>query len=214
MQMIHTLSFQLLIANLVLLKLLKLKNGLGEKNVSLNRTKSVEIVFVSPRNKRASVILPPAIFGIQRVESIKALGVTSSRKFSACRQCFLGACARTLFALHTLRHHGLPEDAIHAVYQAVICQLGGDSAVQLIEVELKRSFGDRNDSNFGLPQRHRSTLFVLRPMLSCLTISCIIDNIYCSHCFLWCVMIITVCVVGLIIFKYLLVHRHSKTITF
>ena len=45
-------------------------------------------------------------------------------------------------------------------------QLGGDSPERLIEVDMKRSFGfgGRRDSNFGQPQRHRSTLFVLRPV--------------------------------------------------
>jgi hypothetical protein len=32
----------------------------------------------------------------------------------------LGACARTLLGLRTFRHHGLPEDTIYAVYQAVV----------------------------------------------------------------------------------------------
>ena len=45
-----------------------------ENYASLNRAKSVEIVFVSPRSKRASVIPPPAVPGIERVESIKVLG--------------------------------------------------------------------------------------------------------------------------------------------
>ena len=44
-----------------------------ENNLSLNRTKSVEIVFVSPRSKRDLVIPPPAVPGIERVMSLKVL---------------------------------------------------------------------------------------------------------------------------------------------
>jgi hypothetical protein len=92
-----------------------------ENNLTLNRTKSVEIVFVSPRSKRATIIPPPSVLGFQRVESIKVLGVTVSRKFSVAQHVddLLAACAQTLFALRTLRHHGLPDDAIHTVFQAV-----------------------------------------------------------------------------------------------
>ena len=32
----------------------------------------------------------------------------------------LAACARTLFAIRTLRNHGLPTSAIHAVFQATV----------------------------------------------------------------------------------------------
>ena len=92
-----------------------------ENNLTLNRTKSVEIVFVSPRNRRATIIPPPSVLGFQRVEAIKVLGVTISRTLSVAQHVdgLLAACAQTLFALRTLRHHGLPDDAIKAVFQAV-----------------------------------------------------------------------------------------------
>ena len=97
-----------------------------EKNLSLNRTKSVEIVFVSPPSNRDLVIPPPAVPEIERAEPLKVLGVTFNRKFSVSQHIdnVLGACAQTLFAIRTLRYHGLPEDAIYAVYQAVVdrCQ--------------------------------------------------------------------------------------------
>jgi len=91
-------------------------------NLALNRAKSVEIVFVSPSCRRATLIPSPAVSGFQRVETIKALGVTVSRKFSVSQHVdnLLAACAQTLFALRTLRHHGLPDDAIHVVFQAVV----------------------------------------------------------------------------------------------
>ena len=74
-----------------------------ENNLSLNRTKSVEIVFVSPRSKRDLVIPPPAVPEIERVESLKVLGVTFNQKFSVSQHIdnVLGACAQTLFTIRT-----------------------------------------------------------------------------------------------------------------
>ena len=51
-------------------------------NLSLNRTKSAEIVFVSPWSKREIKLPPSPVPGFERVESISALGVTVSRLFS------------------------------------------------------------------------------------------------------------------------------------
>jgi len=91
-------------------------------NLTLNRAKLVDFFFVSPRCRRATLILSPAVPGFQRVETIKVLGVTVSRKFSVTQHVdnLLAACAQTLFALRTLRHHVLPDEAIHAVFQAVV----------------------------------------------------------------------------------------------
>jgi hypothetical protein len=131
-------------------------------NLALNRAKSAEIVFVPPRSRLATGIPPPAVPGFARVESIKALGVTISRKFSVAEHVehLLAACAQTLFALRTLRHHGLPTGAIHAVFQAtVVAKLcyaspawwGFTSAADRdrLEALLRRSarFGYRPDSS-------------------------------------------------------------------
>ena len=92
-------------------------------NVALNRAKSDEIVFVPPRSRRAAHIPPPAVPGFKRVEESKGLRVTiSDRKFSVKQHIdnLLGACAQTLFALRTLRHHGLPVGAIHTIFQATV----------------------------------------------------------------------------------------------
>jgi len=47
-------------------------------NLLLNWTRSVEIVLIPPRNRRSIVISPPAVPEFERVQSIKALGVTIS----------------------------------------------------------------------------------------------------------------------------------------
>lgn len=91
-------------------------------NLRLNRTKSAEIVFVAPLSKRANVIPPPAVPEITRVESIKVLGVTVSRRFSVAQHvdAVLAGCAQTLFALRTLRQHGMPGNALRTVYHATV----------------------------------------------------------------------------------------------
>ena len=60
--------------------------------------------------------------GICRVEHVKALGVTISRKFSVLLHVdeLLTKCSQSVFVLRTLRQHGLPPDALHAVFQAVV----------------------------------------------------------------------------------------------
>ena len=89
----------------------------NSNNLRLNHVKSMEIVFVPPRCRRAVVIPESAVPTIPRVEEIKALGVTISRKFSVALPV---SCAQSLFALRTLRHHGLPTDALHTIFQATV----------------------------------------------------------------------------------------------
>ena len=50
------------------------------------------------------------------------LGVTFSRKFSVSLHVdeLLTKCTQSLFVLRTLRHHGVPLDALHMVFQAVV----------------------------------------------------------------------------------------------
>ena len=69
-----------------------------------------------------SDLTEPVVPGIPRVENIKVLGVTLSRKFSVALHVdqLLVTCAQSLFALRTLRHHGLPSEALHAVFQAKV----------------------------------------------------------------------------------------------
>jgi len=62
------------------------------------------------------------ISGFTRVQLIKMLGVTLSRKFSISQHIaeLLAACSHSLFAFRTLRQHGLPDDALHAIFQAIV----------------------------------------------------------------------------------------------
>jgi len=99
-----------------------IENWAIANNLQLNRAKSAEIVFVSPKSRRLIEIPPPAVPGFDRVDQIKVLGVTISRKFSTAShvQHLLAACAQTLFALRTLRHHGLNSSSIQTIFQATV----------------------------------------------------------------------------------------------
>ena len=91
-------------------------------NLLLNRVKSAEIVFVAPRSRRELTLPPPNTFGLVRIDSIKALGVSFTRKLSVTPHVdeLLAVCAKTLFALRTLRQHGLPNPIIHDIFQATV----------------------------------------------------------------------------------------------
>ena len=90
----------------------------SSNNMRLNHAKSAEIVFVPPRGRLAVVVPEPAAPNIPRVENIKILGVTLSRKFSVAQHVdlLLVSCAQSMFALRTLRHHGLPTDALRTLF--------------------------------------------------------------------------------------------------
>jgi len=89
-------------------------------NLTLNKTKSVEIIFRRPRSRK--VVLPPPIPGIARVEEFKFLGVTFGHGFSVQSHVdeIIGACARTLYALKILKAHGMNKDAIHTVFRSTV----------------------------------------------------------------------------------------------
>jgi len=91
-------------------------------NLALNRAKSAEMIVVAPRSRRSVESPPAAVAGFARVDFIKALGVTFDNKLSFTRHIdeVLAGCSQMLFALRTLRSHGLSDSAIHVVYQATI----------------------------------------------------------------------------------------------
>jgi hypothetical protein len=90
-------------------------------NLRLNHSKTVEIIFFNPDKKRGRTDLPPACPGIVRAETITALGVELSNNFSMRKHIdsLLASCNQTLFALRTLRAHGLSNGSLHAIFMAV-----------------------------------------------------------------------------------------------
>ena len=109
-----------------------------------------QLTIVEVNSRCCVVITAPAVPDIPRVEKIKALGVTLSRRFSVSQHVdqLLVSCSQSLFALRTLRHHGLLTGALHAVFQAtVVSKLayaspawwGFTSAADRLEAFLRRS---------------------------------------------------------------------------
>ena len=88
-----------------------------------NRKKCVEIVITAPSSGHKVVNPSPVVFPcFERVESLKALGVTVNNKlsFSDHVEDLMTKSTRTLFVLNTLRSHGMPDYALQNVFQATV----------------------------------------------------------------------------------------------
>ena len=77
-------------------------------NLKLNLTLSQEIIFTDQRRK-TKFSIPDKIPLLQRVQTIKILGVTFTSGLSVMLhvQSVIAACAQTLYAMRVLRKHGL-----------------------------------------------------------------------------------------------------------
>jgi len=85
-------------------------------NLKFNISKTVEIVFPA----RACLPEPPLNPGVQRVPSVKILGIVVVPKlnFQLNATETLTSCNRSLFALRTLKHHGLDEHMLQITFKA------------------------------------------------------------------------------------------------
>ena len=79
-----------------------------KNNLSLNRSKSQEIIFIDRRRKR-SIQHPPPLPDISHVSSIKILGVTVSGSLSVCGHIdnVITSCAQSIQAMRILQAHGM-----------------------------------------------------------------------------------------------------------
>ena len=88
----------------------------ASNNLSLNLSKSEEIVFVDKRKKHKFNI-PDTLDGLKRVQNIKSLGVTFTNGLSVTHvQHLTTSNAQILYALKILRAHGLCRMAIQGFY--------------------------------------------------------------------------------------------------
>ena len=87
----------------------------ASKNLRINSSKTREIVIV--RSHSASLSEQPSITGMHRSTSIEILGVTIGEKLALTEHIdrTLGSCSSSLYALRTLRAHGLPTQALFQV---------------------------------------------------------------------------------------------------
>jgi len=90
-------------------------------NLKVNPTKYAEIIFTDKR--RITVEHPPAPMpNMKRVSSMKILGVTFTSGLSGSEhiQAIINSCSQTLYALRTLKAHGMDDSALQTIYCSVI----------------------------------------------------------------------------------------------
>lgn len=89
-------------------------------NLTLNTTKTKELMLSRPKFKKSD--LPPLVPGIVRVESLNVLGVIFQDKLSFNEHVkkIVCKCAQGVYALRTLKAHGLSGTALWDVAEASI----------------------------------------------------------------------------------------------
>jgi len=87
-------------------------------NLRLNREKTKEIIF-SARRKGA---LPPPLSGIERVPSLRVLGVTVNDKLTAADHMatLLLSSTSLLYAMRVVRSHGTPPSSLHDIFCSTV----------------------------------------------------------------------------------------------
>jgi hypothetical protein len=93
-----------------------------KNNLQLNRKKTACIIFTNP-DSRQSVKVPEQIVpDIDIVDSLNILGVTVTRNLTMSVHVnkVLSSCAQTLFALRTLRAHGMPYPALQTIFRSKV----------------------------------------------------------------------------------------------
>jgi len=95
-----------------------LQTWAADNNLRLNREKTKEIIF-SARRKGA---LPPPLSGIERVPSLRVLGVTVNDKLTADDHVarLLSSGTSLLYAMRVLRSHGTLPSSLHDIFRATV----------------------------------------------------------------------------------------------
>jgi hypothetical protein len=89
-----------------------------QNNLTLNVSKTKEMIVRRPRTKLKNP--PPCLPGVTRVESINILGVLFKNDFKCTEQMdrLVARGAQTLYAIRTLRNHGLSGQRLWEVTQS------------------------------------------------------------------------------------------------
>ena len=90
-----------------------------ENNLQLNCKKSQKMIISRPRGRQIQDI--PELPDIRRVSSVKLLGVTLTEQFSMEQHIkeVISSSARALYALRILRTHGMKDEDLQTVFQAM-----------------------------------------------------------------------------------------------
>lgn len=89
-------------------------------NLTLNRTKTQEILFHSPRRPIPHSLYPSPLPNITTVQTLKCLGVIISADLSIGEHisAIISTCQQSTYAIRILRSHGLQGDALHMIFKA------------------------------------------------------------------------------------------------
>ncbi len=91
-------------------------------NLKLNRANSQEMIFSAHGKRGKSVQAPPPIPGIQRVVTLRILGIIVNDKITASEHVayLLSSCNSLLYALRILRSRGIPEASLQDVFRSIV----------------------------------------------------------------------------------------------
>ena len=91
-------------------------------NLKLIKAKSKEIIFKSSNSVKITDRFPPLNVGLERVPEIKCLGVTISGNFSVTAHVneVIATYASSLYALRTLRAHGLGDSLLKTTFKSIV----------------------------------------------------------------------------------------------
>ena len=89
-----------------------------ENNLILNKSKTKEMIFIKGRSSQ----LPPTTEDIQRVSSMKKLGVTLQNNLSMKDHvdAVLAKCSNMIYALNILKHHGMRQQGLEQVFHSKV----------------------------------------------------------------------------------------------
>jgi len=95
-------------------------------NLTLNCSKSTEIIFTDPKRKSRQHPPPPLLPGTDRTSSVKILGVTLTNHLSVSEHVHsvTSLCTQHLYALKLLQAHGTCEKALQQVFRGVVISKG------------------------------------------------------------------------------------------
>ena len=91
-------------------------------NLTLNYSKSKEIVFCASVSRRSSEQLPPLCQNVERVDKMTVLGITINVRLTATDHVsgLLSSCSSLLYMLRILRNHGISETSLQDVFRATV----------------------------------------------------------------------------------------------
>jgi len=119
----HILWFQPLTYVRVRRTLSNVSRSGRRKNLKINRSKSLEIIFTGSRRRRTNCSPHPLpITDIRRATSMKILGVTVTNHLSVSEHLrdATCSCVQSMHAIRILRHHGLSTESLQIIFKVVV----------------------------------------------------------------------------------------------